>query len=111
MDRQHEKNSCRGENCVQYTLNGDTTIKFMWKNLLGLERLYDDPRDICPLGKSTRVCFEHLFAHARRKDILIIGSVPIDLARFRAAKMTSLGSFKEMLHAVHFSNISLIQHD
>lgn len=111
MDRQHEKSICHDEldtdTCSHYTKNGDTAIHFKWKNFLGLETLYDDGRDICPLDKSTRDCFKHVFKEALRKDILVMGSIPMDVAMFREAKMSSSArTLEQILHAVHFSNVS-----
>lgn len=95
VSREMEKTLCVGllnsSSCDHVTANGDTTVRFMWKNGIGQdEPLHDDSgRDICG-GGDERTCLERLFANATARDVLVIGSFPLDGRAFARGGFSSL---------------------
>ena len=102
MDRKAEKAECRSavgvDTCELRRSNGLPSIHFWWKNYLGAQHessLDDAHRDICgsrPVGP----CLSALFAahNFRRSDVLVVGSIPINVTHFRSID----GDSKAQLH-------------
>ena len=79
-ERSQEKSMCIDEvghsSCDMHCIDGHT-VRFRWANLLCSETS-TDPRDACSRFKTTESCFASMFGNATVKDLLIIGSVPIE---------------------------------
>ena len=90
MSRAEEKKSCQGvlgtASCgFTFFTRSDiqTTVNFYWKNYLGMTQSYDDmSRDVCKDSQSEAL-FTDLFHNASSRDVLIIGSVPVDSEYFK----------------------------
>jgi hypothetical protein len=89
LSRKEEKSNCHGAQgpdfcCFNFVTraNIETSVKFFWKNYIGISRSHDDKaRDICQ-DSHTEPCFKRLFKQASSRDVLILGSVPADTGYF-----------------------------
>lgn len=79
-ERRREKQLCTNEvgssSCDIHCITGHT-VHFRWANLLGSDSS-TDPRDACLRFKTIESCFASIFGNVTVKDLLIIGSVPIE---------------------------------
>ena len=102
LDRKMEKAECRTAigvaTCELHRRNGWPSIHFWWKNYIGNEHelAWDDAqRDVCGL-RPAGACLAALFAahKFRRSDVLVVGSIPINVSHFRSID----GDSKAQLH-------------